>query len=543
MPWMTYALLTIAAAAAAAAAGWTIGSMRRQRASHWMERIKVGLLLVRTGRVVLSNQSAAELLGVATAEPPVGSDLIEILSSWVLRSCESEEIAHEQLERLQKWAQAEPSLELFVLELGERAFGVRAISAGGEEQLYALEELTATHHAERARRRLIDEAQAEAEQARASKARFFAAASHDLLQPLNAARIYASALTEQSGMSETARDMAERIDQALTSAEEIIDVLVDVAKLDSGATRAEIDEFALKPMLIALCSQMSSIAAPRELRLRMHCGNWLTRSDRRLLRRVLQNLISNALRYTEKGGVLVGVRRRGTDLLIEVWDSGIGIAPQYQQSVFDEFSRISAFSPWGEKGLGLGLAICDRICRLLGHPLTLMSTPGRGSCFRIRVPFGGDLMAAPSGSSALAPPSDHIAGHLTVLCVDDEPEILRSLNLLLSGWEITVLTAANRADALAAFLSRAPDVVLADQQLGQDDLGLELLDALNAGAPSGLIGCALITADRSDSLQQQCQQRGIPLLQKPLKALKLRALMTHFGELKAARDGSLKPPV
>ena len=369
---------------------------------------------------------------------------------------------------------------------------------------------------------------AQVELARISKAQFFAAASHDLLQPLNAARIYASALCEQSGISLPVRDLAERIDQALVAAEDMIDTLVDVTKLDCHAMAVNIETFPLYPLLSGLAEQLSSMSISRKLKLRVRPCHWLVRSDRRLLRRVLQNLIVNALRYTAKGGVLISTRMRDAKLSIEVWDTGIGIAATHHASIFEDFSRVNSFSPWGDSGNGLGLAICARICGLLNHPLSLESKLGRGSVFRVGVEIGlaGQIPYKDEqilSIDALAP--------LKVLCIDNDREILRSLVVLLQGWGLQVLTADDSASAQAAVTTYMPDVLVVDQHLGNNELGTELINNLIMPLGNTLIGCVLITADRSDQLRNLCLHNGFHFLYKPLKTIRLRSLMTHFSEL------------
>ena len=373
----------------------------------------------------------------------------------------------------------------------------------------------------------------QAERTRISKAQFFAAASHDLLQPLNAARIYASALSEQSGISAPVRDIAERIDQALIAAEEIIDALVDVTKLDSHTMAVEIDTFPVYPLLESLVEQLSSMASSRQLQLRVRPCHSLVRSDRRLLRRVLQNLIVNALRYTAKGGVLIATRIRDATMFIEVWDTGIGIDAKNHTLIFEEFSRVNKLSPWGDSGNGLGLAICGRICRLLNHPLTLKSTLGRGSVFRIGIPQLGLVESIPN---AVRMQNLDVLAPLKVLCIDNDREILHSLVVLLQGWGLHVLTVEDSASALAVIANYKPEVLLVDQQLGNNELGTELIKELITQLGSTLLGCILITADRSEQLRNICLESGLHFLYKPLKPIRLRSLMMHFSELAVKRE-------
>jgi PAS domain S-box-containing protein len=363
-----------------------------------------------------------------------------------------------------------------------------------------------------------------AEEANATKTRFVAAASHDLLQPLNAARLFASALEERSE-EETVKTLAARIDSSMRAAEEVLDDMLDIARLESGTMRTELADFALAEVFEGLERQFAAVAQRRGLRLRVTRPPFRVRSDRVLLRRVLQNLISNALRYTQRGGVLVGCRHRGACVEIEVWDTGPGIAEQHQQAIFDEFQRLDRSSPWGEQGLGLGLSICDRIARLLDLRLSLRSAPGRGSVFRVRVPIGEAAPAQPpSAPEPVAAAPSSLVG-VTVLCVDNEPEILAGMNALMSRWGVQVITATDAATARQLAQRDNPGVVLADYRLADgDEDGLALLADLcrpDAAAPAG----ALVTADHSAALAERARELGYTVLRKPVKPGALRALL------------------
>jgi Na+/proline symporter/signal transduction histidine kinase len=387
-------------------------------------------------------------------------------------------------------------------------------------------ELETALEAQRAAKRL-------AEDASATKTRFVAAASHDLLQPLNAARLFASALEERAQDADI-RTLAARIDSSMRAAEEVLDDMLDIARLESGTMRAEIAGFALDELFEELERQFATLAQRRGLRLRFTRPQCRVRSDRVLLRRVLQNLVSNALRYTQRGGVLVGCRRRGGHVQIEVWDSGPGIAEQHQRAIFDEFQRLDRTSPWGEQGLGLGLSICDRIARLLDLKLGLRSVPGRGSVFRVTVPVGG---AAPAPAAVplepAAPAPSSLVG-VRVLCVDNEPEILSGMSALMTRWGVQVLTAADSATARSLAASETPAVVLADYRLADgDDDGLELLDAL-CGAGSTAPAGALVTADHSAALAERARELGFTVLRKPVKPAALRALLGALASQRPA---------
>jgi len=371
-----------------------------------------------------------------------------------------------------------------------------------------------------------------AEEANATKTRFVAAASHDLLQPLNAARLFASALEERSTDSDVI-EIAGRIDSSMRAAEEVLDDMLDIARIESGTMRSEIADFALADVFEALERQFAAVAQRRGLRLRITRPACHVRSDRVLLRRVLQNLISNALRYTQRGGVLVACRRRGTRVLIEVWDTGPGIPEQHQRAIFDEFHRLDRTSPWGEHGLGLGLSICDRIARLLGLQLELRSEPGRGTVFRVRVPVASAPVATlETAPEPVAAPSSLVA--VTVLCVDNEPEILDGMASLMSRWGAKILSATDAATARELAARERPSALLADYRLGKGDPdGLELLVELCPPDGTGPAG-ALVTADHSIALAERARELGFPVLRKPVKPGALRALLGALATQRAS---------
>jgi PAS domain S-box-containing protein len=371
------------------------------------------------------------------------------------------------------------------------------------------------------------EAKQEAEAANLSKTRFFAAASHDLLQPLNAARLFTSALRARALADPEAQQLGSRIDTALRAAEELLDGLLDISRLDTGALRAELSAFALEELFASLREQFAPIASARQLAFTVRSTpHWIV-SDRRLLRRVLQNLLANALRYTADGGVLLAARVRGKALEIEVWDSGPGIAKEHAATIFEEFRRLEQVSPWGEKGLGLGLSICDRIARLLGHRLSLRSRQGRGSVFGIRVL----RTAARAATHEAQPPQPNTVGltGLKVLCLDNEYEILDGMRALLSRWGVETALAASVAEAEGELRRFAPDVILADYHLQDRIDGLAALDRLRALALPARPPGALITADPSEALAREARTRGYALLRKPLKPAALRALLAALA--------------
>jgi PAS domain S-box-containing protein len=369
-----------------------------------------------------------------------------------------------------------------------------------------------------------------AEEANLTKTRFVAAASHDLLQPLNAARLFASALEERLTDPEL-RQLAGRIDTSMRAAEEVLDDMLDIARLESGAMRAELTDFAVEELLQELSVQFGPLAKRRGLQLRFAKSTCFVRSDRVLLRRVLQNLISNALRYTEQGSVLIGCRRRQGYSYVQVWDTGPGISEDNQRAIFGEFQRLDRSSHWEEHGLGLGLSICDRIARLLDLRLDLRSRVGYGSVFSVRVPLASRQsaqLAKPESATVFVHHASRLTG-LRVLCIDNEVQILDGMRALMSRWGIEVLTATHSAEAIEVAARQAPDVILADYRLDEGEVdGLTLLQQIcRTGAES--IPGGLITADYGADVAERTRALGYPLLRKPIKPAALRALLTAMA--------------
>jgi PAS domain S-box-containing protein len=375
-------------------------------------------------------------------------------------------------------------------------------------------------------------AKQEAEAANTSKTRFFAAASHDLLQPLNAARLFVSALESQARAHPEIQELASRIDDSMRAAEELLNDLLDSARLDSGALKPDISSFPIIDLLEELHRQYAPLAEARHLRLRIVGCRDVVRSDRSLLRRIIQNYVSNGLRYTERGGVLVGCRRRGADLEIAVYDTGPGIALHQRQAMYAEFSRLEHDSPWGEKGLGLGLSICDRLAKLMQHTLSFTSQPGRGSMFGVRVRRDVEARRARSVDRYVPAPDPGNLHGMRVLCVDNDGAILDGMQALLGQWGIEVLKARNSAEAKT--LCSGIDAVLADFHLGDGLDGIELLCRICRGVP--MISGALISADHDADLMLAARRAGFPLLHKPLRPAALRALLSAFK--RQARNAS-----
>lgn len=383
----------------------------------------------------------------------------------------------------------------------------------------------------------LEASRAEAEAANLGKTRFIAAASHDLLQPLHAARLFTAAMIDRDPRN----DLGGKIDASLGAVESLLDALLDISKLDAGAFKPEKRAFALQPLFDSLATAFAPTAARHGVELAIVPTRAFVDTDPAFLRRILQNLLSNALRYGRSEGrparVLLGCRRAGGSLRIEVRDNGPGIAPDKQAVIFDEFVRLQPEdeAPREERGLGLGLAIVDRIARMLDLPVGLASAPGRGSTFSVTVPRVAAVATAPSAAPAPQPlPS--IEAESFVLCLDNEARVREAMAALLGGWGCKVETAATQAEALAAVVraGRLPDLVLADLHLDEGADGLEAVVALRE-AWGRIVPAALVTADRDPTLRLRVRARQVELLHKPVKPASLRALL----RLRSAAAGRL----
>lgn len=371
-------------------------------------------------------------------------------------------------------------------------------------------------------------AKREADEANQSKTRFLAAASHDLLQPLNAARLFVSALEQQPGLDAEQRHLVDRLDGSIRSAEELLSALLDISRLDAGAMPTDVREFAIRGLFDTLYAEFSPVAEERGLQFdRVSCSARVV-SDPKLLRRVLQNLLANALRYTLSGRVLMGCRRREGQLLIQVFDTGPGIPADQTGLIFREFHRLHESRRSRERGLGLGLAIVDRIARMLDHPISLKSIPGRGTMFAIAVPLASSQTTPLVLKRAHQPRTRDLAG-LRVLCIDNEPDILAGMRSLIEPWGCRVSSAAQEAEAVHAVLRDGlPDVLLADYHLDDARNGIDLMNSLRARFGSEFPG-VLITADQTDVVRNEARANGYRVLHKPLKPAALRALLNRVA--------------
>ena len=380
----------------------------------------------------------------------------------------------------------------------------------------------------------LERAKSEADDANVSKTRFIAAASHDILQPLNAARLYVTSLIERQEDDSEDASLVQNIDASLEAVEEIFTALLDISRLDTGAMKPEMTDFRISELLQRLEVEFAPLAREKGLDLIfMHCS-LAVRSDRRLLRRLLQNLVSNAIKYTPKGSVLVGCRRRGGKLRVEVYDTGIGIPHAKRRAVFKEFHRLDQGARVA-RGVGLGLSIVERIARVLDCELALKSNVGRGSRFSVEVPRASAAIVEPMPHAVRKAATGQLAGTV-VLCIDNEHTILDGMQMLLGGWGCRVLKAADLTEALAAIEGSGlePDGLLVDYHLDGGN-GLGAITELRRRYGRDL-GAILLTADRSVHVREEARAGGVQVLNKPVKPASLRALITQWRVQRVAAE-------
>ncbi|WP_375176720.1 NahK/ErcS family hybrid sensor histidine kinase/response regulator [Marinobacter mobilis] len=375
-----------------------------------------------------------------------------------------------------------------------------------------------------------------AKEANLSKDKYLAAASHDLLQPLNAARLLVSTL-QDSPLPKRENHLVQRIHRALESAEDLLADLLDISKLDQQAMKPDLVYADLEDLVGVLAEEFEPVARNASLAFRVRSRSAIARTDPRMLSRVLRNLLSNAFRYTSKGGVLLAMRRRADLLDIEVWDTGVGIEPDKLGDIFTEFHQLLPQGSGGREGVGLGLAIVERMVRVLGCTITVQSRPGKGSRFRLSVPVEtGRSVSRRQERDVAAPAVDTLSGAL-VLVIDNEPDILLSMGALLERWGCRVLLAVSAEAAVEQCPpgGELPDAILADFHLDHDRTGCEAILAVRSHCNVD-IPAAIITADRSDQCRRLLQALYLPVLNKPVKPNRLRALLTSLVARPLSQD-------
>ncbi|MDX2423516.1 MAG: PAS-domain containing protein [Amphritea sp.] len=373
------------------------------------------------------------------------------------------------------------------------------------------------------------EASKHAEQANLSKTKFLAAVSHDLLQPLNAARLFTSALQEKPAV-QSERHLIDSVGSSLDDVESLLSTLVDISKLDAGVIEPDVTVFPASGLLNNIANEFQQVAGSELLKLRYVPSSAVICSDSQLLARILRNFLTNAIRYTDTGTVLLGCRRKRSSLVIEVWDTGLGIPEDKLGDIFLEFKRLHGSPTVNDKGLGLGLAIVDKISRMLGHQISVSSVPGKGSMFSVEVPLArADQFPEKTKEEHQFTVADQLEGE-SIWLIDNDPAICRGMRVLLEGWGCRVETVQGESQLMALLEhNQAPSILIADYHLNNDENGLEAAIHFNKRLESP-IPVIMITANYTNELKQIVREQGYLLINKPVKPMKLKMTLNHLLE-------------
>ena len=369
---------------------------------------------------------------------------------------------------------------------------------------------------------VAEHARQKAEEASRSKSRFFAAANHDLRQPLHSLGLFATAL-RNGQVDENARKLIDQILQCTESLEQLFDNLLDISRLDAGQVEVKRETVPMNAVFDRLRSTFAVPAEAKGLRLAIRRSKAILATDSTLLFRVLSNLVANAIRYTDEGGVLVACRMRKRSVRIEVWDTGVGIPVDQHERVFEEFYQLNNPSRDRARGLGLGLATVRRIVQLLNHPLRLRSVTGKGTVFSIEIPLA-DARGAHAATVEQKVPN--LIGGKLIAVVDDEESVRLGMQSLLESWGCKCVTAMDSDEALTKLAQRRPDFIIADLRLRTEENGIDVIRQLRKHLGDD-IPAVLISGDTAPEQLRNVSAAGLTMMHKPLKAVRLRAMLNH----------------
>ncbi len=366
-----------------------------------------------------------------------------------------------------------------------------------------------------------------AEEANVAKSRFLAAASHDLRQPLHALGLFVQSLQE-SALAARERHIIGNIRRSVDAMEDLFNSLLDISRLDAGVVQPRVATIPLASVFDSLRFEYAPVAKQKNLALIVMKTSVYVRSDASLLSRIIRNLLSNAVSYTDQGGVVMGCRRSGDSVRIEVWDSGRGIPADRHDEIFREFSQLENPERDRRKGLGLGLAIVERLAHLLGHSIELRSEVGKGSVFSITVPRGVQEDSVP-GDAPLESTTPFDLSHALVLVIDDEAAVQDGMAAVLRKWGCDVLTAGSGEEMLAKLVGvrRLPDLIVSDYRLRGKENGIQVVELLrnefNLDVPA-----LLVTGDTAPDRLRDAEASGLPILHKPVNPARLRTLIANL---------------
>lgn len=482
---------------------------------HVMVGLSSAPIMARQRQTILS--AAALVLGVIT---------LTFMIAWRLSSRLTHQVRDVSL-AVEKIARGELNIrvsESAHAEMGQLEHGINRLAealTGSQLNMQArIAEATASLAAKKD----------EAERANIAKSRFFAAASHDLRQPLHALALFVGAMKEHARYPEM-KPLIDHIDASVSAMETLFNSLLDISRLDAGILEVHKEHFPASRLFDRVHQQYAEVAREKGLRFTVRPCNLTLYSDPVLLERILLNLVSNAIRYTHDGGILIAGRRRGKQLLIQVYDTGLGIPEASQEAVFQEFVQLNNPARDRKKGLGLGLAIVSRLARLMDQRVQVRSVTGRGSVFSVEVPLGSSQEAA-SPTPQLMTSSGQLDGKLAVL-IDDEEAILLAMEELFDAWNIDLITARNVEEAVDWLRSseRTPDILMTDYRLPDSTNGVEVVNYLRMCFGENL-PALILTGDTAPDTLQRINEAGMSILHKPIRPARLRSLIMHLLENK-----------
>lgn len=483
--------------------GWAIVGMSRAPLLQSKKRMLLAGLVI-----ALSGLGAAALLALALGRS-VSRPVRQL----------SRSVAELRRGNLSARVNADSGGELQLLEQGFNQMA-QVLQANQAELEQRISDATASLEAKRA----------EAEQANRAKSSFLAAVSHDLRQPMHAIGLFAATLKRQVGNTPQA-ELVQRIEESVSALSAMFDGLLNISRLDSGMLEPQYEACDLAALLRHLSHEFQPLADQKNLRLSVHARSAWVNTDVMLLGRMISNLLTNAIRYTQNGGVLIACRRRGADWLVQIWDTGIGIAEENLPRIFEEYFQVGNSERNRRQGVGLGLAIVSRIGRLLGYPVTIRSRLGRGSVFSITLPAVAAIGVIPGAAQtetlACAFQGEH------VLLIDDDEGVRTSMSGLLASWGLRAYAAGDLAQAQTLLRDCVPQLIICDYRLPQAS-GLETVARLRAQVPH-TVPAILISGDTALDSAQAMQSSGLPVLYKPVQAETLRAAIARSLERPAHR--------
>jgi two-component system, sensor histidine kinase len=511
---------------------------QNMRLRAWNRRLVE--LLALPVRSVTSNVSLDRLMDILrTTSFFLEAGSAEHLQRW-LEGTHDEDVSHIEFHRfdgivlsLSANAMPDGGLVLTFTDVTNERKSTLALREAKETLEQRVEERTAELKREVMERRLVEgellHAKEAAEEANKGKTRFLAAASHDLLQPLNASRIFLSLLLETS-LDPRQERLADNADKAFGSVEQLLESLLDISRFETRSVETNVSEFPLEDLFKTLFAEFLPLAERKGLRLRCASTSAWVRSDQGLLRRIIQNFLANALRYTDKGGILFGAQRRGSTTQIRVWDTGAGIPQDKRKVIFEEFRRLQPTGSSETKAMGLGLAIVDRIANLLGHQVGLESKFGYGSCFSITVQTS-DIKRSPRlDYHKQSNEIQRSMRKLTAVIIENDLQILEGMIELLETRKIKAIPTVSAEEALEALetLEHMPDIILADYHLDHGN-GLDAIKSLRRCCGKA-VPAIVITANHTPSLQNELVKEDVLCLWKPIRPAALFDLIRSLTQ-------------